>query len=261
MTMRAFFRRPFDDTIGCLEHIMVVGHPFKVLAPMMIAMVATWFVYVPIHEMLHVLGVVAPGGDVSVLEVSPRYGGTILARHIPWVMSGGKYAGRLSGFDTKGSDLIYLSCVFMPFVLSVLIGVPLIKLCMKRRRPILFGMAIVLGLAPFYNMPGDYFEMGSIITTRGLTLFQGGGNPPVFQGIRSDDIFTLIGNIFTQTGASGLGGAGAVVILLLIVAASLIVDVLLAFATYALGCGVARLIIAPAARPMTERAAGGTQGP
>ena len=87
-------------------------------------------------------------------------------------------------------------------------------------------MAIVVGLAPFYNMPGDYFEMGSIITTRVLTLFAGGGNPPVFVGIRSDDVFTLIANIFTQTGATGLAGIGATAVLLIIVGVSLVVDVL-----------------------------------
>ncbi|MHC4695843.1 MAG: hypothetical protein ACYTFA_03760 [Planctomycetota bacterium] len=243
--VRTFFRQPFDDVIGCLEHIMTVGSPFKQLAPMLISMVVTWFIYVPIHELLHVAGVVAPGGAVSVLEVAPRYGGTILAEHIPWVVSGGAYAGRLSGFDTRGSDLIYLSCVFMPFVLSVLIGVPLVKICMKRRRPILFGVAIVVGLAPFYNTPGDYFEMGSIMTTRVLTLFAGGGNPPVFVGIRSDDVFALIANIFTQTGATGLAGIGATAVLLVIVGVSLVVDVLLAFATYALGCGVAQVLVTP----------------
>ena len=249
MIVRTFFRAPFDDVMNCLGHIMIPGNPFKVLGPMLISMIVTWFIYVPIHEMLHVVGVVAPGGEVSVLEVAPRYGGTILAKHIPWVVSGGDYAGRLSGFDTKGSDLIYLSCVFMPFVLTVLIGVPLIKLCMRRRRPILFGSAMVLGLASFYNMPGDYFEMGSIITTRVLTLFYGGGNPPVFEGIRSDDVFTLIANLFTQTGVTGLGDIGPIAVLLLIVALSLIVDVLLAFATYALGCGVARVFVPHAQTP------------
>ncbi len=243
--VRTFFRQPFDDVIGSLEHIMTVGSPPKLLAPMLISMIITWFIYVPIHELLHVAGVVAPGGAVSVLEVAPRYGGTILAEHIPWVVSGGVYAGRLSGFDTRGSDLIYLSCVFMPFMLSVLIGVPLVKICMKRRRPFLFGVAMVLGLAPFYNMPGDYFEMGSIITTRALTLFVGGGNPPVFVGIRSDDVFTLIANIFSQTGATGLAGVGATAVLLIIVGVSLVVDVLLAFTTYALGCGVARVLVRP----------------
>ncbi len=108
---------------------------------------------------------------------------------------------------------------------------------------------MVLGLAPFYNMPGDYFEMGSIITTRLLTLVQGGGNPPAFEGIRSDDVFTLIANIFTQTGATGLGGVGAIAVLLLIVGVSLIVDVLLAFMTYALGCRFARVVVRPSQDP------------
>jgi hypothetical protein len=93
-----------------------------------------------------------------------------LAKVFPWVVTESKYAGRLSGFDTKGSDLIYLATDFGPFALTVLLGVPLMKLCTRRGRPVLLPIAIVLGLAPFYNLTGDYYEMGSIITTRLATV-------------------------------------------------------------------------------------------
>lgn len=250
--MRIFFRRPFDDVIACLERIMIPGRPFTELLPMLLSALVTWFIYVPVHELLHAFGVLAPGGAVTVLEVAPRYGGAIMAKYIPWVVAGGEYAGRLSGFDTQGSDLIYLSCVFAPFMLSVMIGVPLVKLCMPRRRPVLFGMAIVLGLAPFYNMPGDYYEMGSIIVTRALTVFDGGSDTLLFEGLRSDDVFALTANILTQTGAAGLQDVGAVAALLVIMCVGVALDALLAFATYFAGCGVARLVIrrsAPRKRP------------
>jgi hypothetical protein len=38
------------------------------------------------------------------LEIDPLYGGALLARWLPFVEAGGEYAGRLSGFDTAGSD-------------------------------------------------------------------------------------------------------------------------------------------------------------
>lgn len=225
---------------------MAFPSPVKAIAPMLIAMVITWFIYVPIHEMLHVAGCVGTGGSVDQLEIAPRYGGTILAEHIPFVVSGGDYAGRLSGFDTKGSDLCYLATDFGPFLLTVLFGVALVKMCMKKRRPILFGIAMVVGLAPFYNMPGDYFEMGSIITTRVVTVLTGGGPDIAFVGIRSDDVFTLIQNIFTKPVDLGLASWGSVVIALLLVGVSLVVDVFLAFATYAVGGAVAGLAVKPA---------------
>ena len=207
--------------------------PRRQLGLLMIAMVVTWFIYVPIHEFLHVLGCVVTGGSISELEISPLYGGALFARFVPFVVSGSDYAGRLSGFDTKGSDFCYLVTDFMPFVLTVLIGVPLIKLATRRRRPILFAIGIVVGLAPFYNIPGDYYEMGSTLTTRTLTFFRGGGNPPVFEGIRSDDVFLLFKNIVTQPGELGLEGAGMIVIAIVLAVVSLIVAILLAFSTYA----------------------------
>ena len=39
----------------------------------------SWYVYVPIHELLHALGCAATGGTVTTLEVQTQYGGAILA--------------------------------------------------------------------------------------------------------------------------------------------------------------------------------------
>jgi len=212
-----------------------------------LAMIATWFVYVPIHELLHCLGCVVTGGTVSTLELAPYYGAALLKGLFPFIVSGSDYAGRLSGFDTGGSDLCYLATDFGPFVLSVLIGVPLIKLCGTRRRPILFGVAIVVGLAPFYNIPGDYFEMASTLVTRAATILSGGGHPPVFEGIRSDDIFLLLGNLVTKPSALGLSGPGEIALAVVLIGISFVLDVLLAFATYALGHFVSKLLINRAA--------------
>ncbi len=251
--VRNFFIQPFRDVLACLEPIMSVRSPLRAMGPMLIAMVVAWFVYVPIHELLHCAGCEVTGGDVSRLEVAPRYGAALLAKVFPFVVSGSDYAGQLTGFDTKGSDLIYLATDFGPFVLTVLFGVPLIRLCQRRRRPLLFGVAVVVGLAPFYNIPGDYFEMGSIITTRAATLLSGAGPEPIFAGIRSDDVFTLLSGLITDPAKLGLVGWQQVSIACALVLVSLVLDVLLAFATYFLGGIVANIAIRPASTSSGNR--------
>lgn len=218
----------------------------RTLVIMLVAVVVTWFVYVPIHELLHAYGCIVTGGTVTELQIKAHYGGAFLARWFPFVVSGSDYAGQLTGFDTMGNDWIYLATDFGPFVLTVLIGVPLLRLCTKRRRVVVFAVAFVVALAPFYNIPGDYYEMGSTITTRGLTLLEGGGNPPRWESLRSDDVFTLLSDIFVKPAELGLGGVGTIIFALLVVLLSLIVAILLAFVTYALGDLVARPLAGPA---------------
>ena len=174
------------------------------------------------------------------LEVQRIYGGELLARVFPFVVPGGEYAGRLSGFDTHGSDLVYLATDALPFALSVLLGVPLLRLCARRRRPLLLGPAAVLGLAPFYNIPGDYFEMGSILATRAAGALTGTASP-LHPALRSDDVFRLLERFFVQPAELGLTDGTQVAAGALLIAVSLALAVLLAFASYALGSGVATL--------------------
>src|SRR3989304_1672903 len=121
--MRPFFRQPIDDVVACLEPLIAIKNPARALVPLFLSLIVSWVVYVPIHELLHALGCVVAGGEVTRLEISPRYGGTILAESgwFPFVVSGSEYAGRLSGFDTKGSDFCYLMTDFGPYLLTVLI--------------------------------------------------------------------------------------------------------------------------------------------
>jgi hypothetical protein len=259
--MTRFFRQPLDDVVACLEPIVAIRNPVKALAPLFISLVVSWIVYVPIHELLHAFGCWLTGGTVTRLEISPRYGGAIAAEFFPFVVSGGEYAGRLSGFDTKGSDLIYLATDFMPYMLTVLIGIPLLKLAGRRRRPLLFGLAIVTGLAPFYNIPGDYYEMASIITTRAATPVvrlvsddaPAASEPPcpeiegaptaAYRCLRSDDIFKLLESYVTKPAEVHLQGVGQMIVAAGVILVGLVLDVLLAFATYMLGHGFARLIL------------------
>jgi hypothetical protein len=248
--MRRFFRQPIDDVLAALEHLVTVRNPLTTMVPAILTMLVTWFVYVGIHELLHVAGCLVAGGTVSTLEISSRYGGAIYAKYFDFVVTGSEYAGRLSGFDTKGSDWTYMSTVFGPFLLTVLFGVALVKLCARGRRPILFGVAVVVGLAPFYNLQGDYFEMGSIVVTRVLTiLVHGGGNPPMFEALRSDDIFKLLDSFVRTPGEMGLVGLGMMVAGAGVILVSFVMDVLLAFGTYWLGHHFSRLFLRPKAVP------------
>jgi hypothetical protein len=249
MLLHALIRRPFDDLMACMEAIARAGRPARALAAMVLGLGATWFVYVPIHELLHVLGCVATGGSVSELEIQPIYGGALLAEVFPFVVTGGSYAGRLSGFDTHGSDWVYLATDVTPYLLTVVLGVPALRLCARRRRPLLFGSAVVVGLAPFYSIPGDYYEMGSILTTRVATWLAGGGGAPAHADLRSDDLFALVGDLLEQPAELGLASGGETAIAAGLIALSLAIGVLLAFLTYALG-GIAT-------RSLTRSAPGG----
>jgi len=245
--IRSFFRRPLDDVMPAMEHLMTRGNPAKVMLPMLGLMLGCWFVYVPIHELLHCYGCIWTGGTVTELELQAHYGGNWLKPYFPFIVTGSAYAGRLSGFDTKGNDWIYLATDFGPFALSVLFGVSLLRLCARKRRPWLTAPAFVVGLAPFYNIQGDYYEMGSTIVTRVLTLATGGGNPPRFEGLRSDDIFTLVPDILLNPAKLGLDPRFSTTLFaLLVFLLGMTLSVLLAFATYQLGDLVARLTIGSA---------------
>jgi len=240
--LRALFRQPFDDLRACIDGVARAPRPYVALAATGLAMVLAWFVYTPIHELLHVLGCVATGGTVSELEIRPVYGGALLAKVFPFVVSGGEYAGRLSGFDTRGSDLVYLATDATPYLLTLLIGVPALRLCAGRSRPLLFGAGVVVGLAPFYSLPGDYYEMGSILTTRAASWLVPSGSGTAYGGLRSDDVFALLGDLLASPGELGLAD-GETAIALLVIGLSLVIAILLAFLTYSVGRVVAVALV------------------
>lgn len=219
-----------DDLLAAMEPIFRVRHPLRVFIPMLVAMIVTWVLYVPIHELAHAYGCLWTGGDVTELQISARYGGAFYAKHFDFIVTESDYAGRLSGFETHGSDLVYLATVFLPFAMSVVIGVPLLKALRGRRRPMLFGVAVVIGLAPFYNLTGDYLEMGSILVTRVATGSLAA--PASFAGIRSDDVFKLITDMVTKPADLGLDSPGKIAIGAVLAVLSMGVALLLSFLTY-----------------------------
>ncbi len=207
------------------------------LSWLLAGLVAGWWVYVPLHELLHAFGCMATGGQVSRLEVDPLYGGALLARVFPWIVSGGEYAGRLSGFDTGGSDAVYLATDLMPFLLT-LVAVWALRRAARARRPGLFGIAAPFALAPFLSLTGDAYEIGSILVT---------WLPPWSAAaalLRGDDVGLVFERLAAAPAAPWAGFAAAV-----------LVGAAWAWATYWLGGAVARAlgeppIAAPAAVPV-----------
>lgn len=152
-----------------------------------------WWIYVPVHELLHVAGCLLAGGEVSRLELSPLYGGDLLARVFPFVVSGSDYAGQLTGFDTRGSDWIYQACVLMPYLITVFPGFWLWQRVLDVARPGPGAMLAAGGLlpvvaAPLISLTGDYYESASILVSR---AFAGAAGRPL-EAWRSDDVFRLV---------------------------------------------------------------------
>ena len=148
-------------------------------------MLAGWWVYVPVHELLHAAACLAAGGEVRRLEIAPLYGGAVLARLLPFVAPGGEYAGRLAGFDTHGSDLVYLATDLGPFLLTLVPGVWWLRRAARGRRACAFGAALPVALAPLLSLSGDAYEIGAILVTR-LPPWAG----PAARGLlRGDDLW------------------------------------------------------------------------
>lgn len=151
-----------------------------------------WWLYVPLHELAHAFGCLATGGEVSRLELAPEYGAVLLARWLPFVAVGSDYAGQLTGFDTRGSDTIYLATVLAPYLFTLFPGVPTLLVSAGRtgaRGSFSFGASLPWALAPLLSLPGDYYEAGSILASRAETLWAGGEIPLHW---RSDDLFRLL---------------------------------------------------------------------
>jgi hypothetical protein len=231
----AFCRRlitePARDYIAALDALRDRGAAGLVSA--CLAFGLAWFAYVPIHELLHAWGCLLAGGEVTRLEISPEYGGAILARLFPYVVAGSSYAGQLTGFDTHGNDAIYLATVLAPFLLTVAAGVPLLKRAARPMarpgwRPWLLGAALLVAYAPFASLIGDYYEAGSILVSRAAHRF----DPALPLGRwRGDDLFKL-GRQLSDAGATLYDWSG--------VGASLAAGVALALLTYHVGAGLAK---------------------
>jgi hypothetical protein len=227
-----FIARPLRDYMAAVDamHRGSFTRWLRVVA----MLVATWFVYVPIHELMHAYGCIAAGGSVTRLEVAPEYGGALLAQIFTFVVSGSSYAGQLTGFDTKGSDAIYLLTVLAPYLLTVFIGVPLLRRAAQPMdndaiRPYVLGASLPVSYAPFISIFGDYYEAGSIVVSRLVNAIDGSS---ALARWRSDDLFKLIDALQAQP---------ATAIDWTIVALAFLLGVVLALLTYHAGAVFSRL--------------------
>jgi hypothetical protein len=207
---------------------------------MLAGLLAGWWIYVPLHELLHAAGCLLAGGSVSRLEIAPHYGGGFLARVFPWVEAGGDYAGRLAGFDTGGSDWVYLATDLAPYVLVLFPGVWALRLAARRGAAFAFGLLLPFAFAPFLSLTGDAYEIGSLAAAQ-MPAWEGGAARALLVG---DDLALR---------AAALGAAGASSSLWTGFAFAALVGVLWAFATYGLGSLAAsalgqRPLLAPVAR-------------
>lgn len=223
---------PFTDLFAGLQRSTeALGG--RALPLLLVACAAGWWLYVPVHELMHAWGAQLGGATVTRLDIDPIYGARFLQRFFPYVQVGSAYAGQLAGFDTHGSDLAYALTVFFPFVLSIAIGVPLLVRAARVPAPsvastALFGFALPVAWAPILSIGGDFYELGAIAISRAAALVGAQG-----ESWRGDDVIAIVGRRFGGA-FSWLDAAG--------VAASLLLGIVLAFATYAAGRAVAAAI-------------------
>ncbi len=237
---------PLHDYRAALRVCLARAGTGRVLV-VVLAFGLSWWIYVPIHELAHALGCVATGGAVTRLEIDPLYGAALLHKVFPFVAVGSAYAGQLTGFDTYGSDLTYLATDFCPFLLTILIGIPLLRSVGAGAvrpgavrpgavRPLLacaaFGAALPVAYAPFVSIAGDYYEMGSIIVSRCVAPWL--RSFPLDRW-RSDDLYKLCEQLFFAGDPVRFGDIAGVL-------ASLLVGIVLIFLTYWIGTLWARLI-------------------
>ena len=214
-------RVPAVDFWSGANHCL--GEGFRGLALILIGMIAGWWVYVPVHELMHVLGCVITGGEVRELQIDAAYGGTILAGIFDFVVVGSDYAGQLTDFD-RTPDARYLSTVVMPFALTVFPGVFLLRRFGAECRPFLFGAILPVALAPFMSWTGDAYEIGSIV----VTWLPPWSSPELREILRGDDLVLHAGKVAGTTPTPWLGWA-----------LCCLAGTVWAFGTYALGTGIA----------------------
>lgn len=184
----------------------------KVFLPLIAAVGVTWVVAVPVHELLHAAGCALFGGTVYELTIQPIYGGGILEGIFPFVRAGGEYAGQLTEFDTHGSDVCYFATDYLPFVLTIFLGLPMLVLARRKRNTALYGIGFVHTVLPVISIPGDFYEMGSIVVTRLL-----GFSPesPESAVLRGDDFFVVLSRVQGDTNSAGIADNPLIVVLAL----------------------------------------------
>ncbi len=194
----SFVFKPFYTFSLHFGELLAGPSGIRCLILILVGLVLGWWIYVPLHEFLHVAGCLLGGGQVETLHLDPLYGGHIFASLFSFVSAGGEYAGRLTDFDTGESDWVYALAVYSPFVLT-LPGFQLLKWSGNSERSLPFGLALPFAFAPVISLSGDFLELGS------LTLFQAWkGTESIHRSLISDDLFRLVEELSSDTSTLSL---------------------------------------------------------
>ncbi len=190
--MGKFFFQPVYDYVAALRLLSPV---WPCLLMGSIGLFVGWWVYVPIHELLHAWGCIVAGGEVTELQMSAEYGAEYLKFWFPFITVGSDYAGQLTGFDTKGNDWIYAFTVYAPFLITIIPGIPLYQWVVHRSNPgtiacFFFGLLLPLAYGPFVSVFGDFYELGSIAASNLYGMWGIDGSH-----WRSDDFFLLLSDM------------------------------------------------------------------
>ena len=245
------WRLAYTDILQFIRIVQSSKQPPVMQMVLLIAsMAVTWFIYVPIHELLHVAGCLITGGTVSELIMGREYGADFLKHIFPFITpQTSQYAGRLTGFVPSG-DFGYFITDISPFFLSIFPGTGLLLLFNRTRNLIFAGPGLILGLAPFMNLTGDYFEMGTILSTRWIDLLFSGRPSNLIENyylLRSDDIFRLFGEIAGNPSNYGMQTLPGIFFTSVTVILGALLAVLLCGWTYHLGRWIAlKTFITPA---------------
>jgi hypothetical protein len=228
----------FRDINSIFERFQSDPKPLRLLLALMLSFLVAWFIYVPIHELLHVAGCVISGGVVHELILDQKYGAVFLSKLFPFIVpQSSGYAGRVSGFD-PGSDTGYLITVFFPYILTIFPGVWLLVYSARAKKMWVSGVGMIVGLAPFISLTGDYFEIGTIITTKIWNSALQGYPAQVIEAywnLRSDDIFRLISEISAEPNLYGLPGFSGFFQVVAIVLSGFFLAILFSGWTYQIG--------------------------
>ena len=85
--VKDFVFSPFKDFVSMYETILSELKGARGVFLLMAGLAAGWWLYVPIHELMHALGCLATGGGVSELRIQPLYGGRLLSHVFSFVVS------------------------------------------------------------------------------------------------------------------------------------------------------------------------------
>jgi len=174
-----------------LEGVLAGPRPLARFALIALLAAIAWWVYVPLHELVHAGACVSCGGEVRRMTLAPIYGGSVAARHFDWIDDDTPYAGQLADFS-PGSDACYLWLVLAPFVATPLAR-PLLRRAARGGGALPFAIGTVLALMPLVSVTGDFYEAASIVVTR---LAEGG--MPDALSLRSDDLPALVGRLLAK---------------------------------------------------------------